>query len=462
VQYKESLIDLIGETPLVRLGRVGADAPGLLLGKLDYLNPGGSVKDRIALAMVEEAEAGGRLQPGGTIVEPTSGNTGIGLAMVAAHRGYHCLFTCPDKVSAEKIALLRAYGAEVVVCPASAPPDHPDFYRNRAERLAAERPGACLLDQYSNAANPTSHYRTTGPEIWRQTDGKVTHFVASLGTGGTVTGTGRYLKEASGGRVTIVGVDPDGSRYSGETLRPYLLEGVGQPFLPTVYDPAIADRLITVTDMDAFGMARRLAREEAMLVGGSGGMVVAGALRLAAELGRDAVVVALIPDSGRGYVSKVFNDQWMAERGFPVTASGLLDAGPREPVMAATLECGPQDLIRVRPDDVISAAVQTLRKYRLQAVPVVAAPPPVRLAEVLGMIKDSDIAEALVLGRATLDDPVSKHMSPAPPFAGIGQPLSQGLAATRGTGVVLVLDGGLVRGLVTIDEILNCLTGDTS
>jgi cystathionine beta-synthase len=461
--YKESLIDLIGETPLVKLGAITAEVPALVLGKAEYLNPGGSVKDRIALSMVEAAEAAGRLRPGGTIVEPTSGNTGIGLAMVAARRGYRCLFTCPDKVSAEKIALLRAYGAEVVVCPAAASADHSDFYRNKARILAASTPGACLLDQYSNAANPWSHYRTTGPEIWRQTDGMITHFVAGLGTGGTVTGAGRYLKEVSDGRVVVVGVDPDGSRYTGQTLRPYLLEGVGQPFPPPVYDAAIPDQLITVTDLDAFAMARRLAREEAMLVGGSGGMVVAGALHLAAGLKEDAVVVVVIPDSGRGYVSKIFNDEWMAEHGFPVRSSGSFEeAAADEPTMVTALERSPRDLVRLHPEDTMGTALRTLRKHKLPGIPVVAASPPIRLAEVLGMIREEDITEALSRGQATLDDPVRGRMSPPPPFAGTEQPLSAGLSALRGNGIILVLEGGLVRGMVTGDEILDHLAGDVS
>jgi cystathionine beta-synthase len=326
VQYAESVVDLIGGTPLVRLSRVtrdlGPDAP-LVLAKVEYLNPGGSVKDRIAVRMVDDAEASGELEPGGTIVEPTSGNTGIGLALVAQQRGYRCIFVCPDKVSQDKINVLKAYGAEVHVCPTAVDPLDPRSYYSVSDRLARETPGGWKPDQYANPANPRSHYETTGPEIWEQTEGKVTCFVTGVGTGGTISGIGRYLKEASGGRVRVVGVDPEGSVYSGGTGRPYLVEGVGEDFWPEAYDRGIADEIVPVSDGDSFAMTRRLAREEGLLVGGSCGMAVAGALRAAEKLGRDDVVVVLLPDGGRGYLNKIFNDQWMADYGFlDVTGSG--------------------------------------------------------------------------------------------------------------------------------------------
>src|SRR6476620_6396042 len=325
MQYVNSLLDLIGNTPLLRLSRslTTPDGPTfddaatgpLVLAKVEYLNPGGSVKDRIATRMIEAAEASGALQPGGTIVEPTSGNTGVGLAMVAQAKGYRCVFVCPDKVSEDKRNVLKAYGAEVVVCPTAVAPEHPDSYYNVSDRLASQ-PGAWKPDQYSNINNPRSHYETTGPEIWEQTDGKITHFVAGVGTGGTISGIGKYLKEQNPD-VQVIGADPAGSVYSGGTGRPYLVEGVGEDFWPTTYDRDIADRIIEVSDADSFQFTRRLAREEAMLVGGSSGMAAFAAVQLAKELDDpDAVIVMLLPDSGRGYLGKVFNDEWLAQYGF--------------------------------------------------------------------------------------------------------------------------------------------------
>src|SRR6187401_1188926 len=276
--------ELIGNTPLVRLNSVVPDGAGVVAAKVEYLNPGGSSKDRIAIKMIDAAEASGELKPGGTIVEPTSGNTGVGLALVAQQRGYKCIFVCPDKVSEDKQNVLRAYGADVVVCPTAVAPDHPDSYYSVSNRLVEEIDGAWKPDQYSNPMGPASHYETTGPEVWADTDGKVTHFVAGVGTGGTITGAGRYLKEVSDGRVRIVGVDPEGSVYSGGTGRPYLVEGVGEDFWPSAYDPEIADEIIAVSDADSFAMTRRLAREKALLVGGFCGMAVEGALRLARRL----------------------------------------------------------------------------------------------------------------------------------------------------------------------------------
>src|SRR5499433_1188270 len=321
MQVHDSLSGLVGNTPLVRLRSVTRGIPGAtVLAKIEYFNPGGSVKDRIALRMVVAAEDSGALRPGGTIVEPTSGNTGVGLAIVAAEKRYRCVFVCPDKVGQDKISVLRAYGAEVVVCPGTVSPDHPDSYYSVSTRLARETPGGWKPDQYANPQNPASHYHSTGPEVWAQTEGQVTHFVAGIGTGGTISGAGRYLKEVSAGRsqgrVRDIGADPEGSVYSGGTGRPYLVEGVGEDFWPAAYDAGVPDEIIAVSDSDSFDMTRRLAREEALLVGGSCGMAVVAAIRVAEKAGPDAVVVVLLPDGGRGYLSKVFNDGWMSSYGF--------------------------------------------------------------------------------------------------------------------------------------------------
>src|SRR4051812_3815357 len=314
--YYDSLSDLVGNTPLVKLSAVTEGISCTVLAKIEYMNPGGSVKDRIALRMVEAAEESGELKPGGTIVEPTSGNTGVGLAIVAQQKGYRCVFVVPDKVSYDKIAVLRAYGARVEVCPTAVAPEHPDSYYSVSDRLVREIDGAWKPNQYANVNNPLSHYTATGPEIWEQTEGRITHFVAGVGTGGTISGIGRYLKEQNPA-VQVIGADPAGSVYSGGTGRPYLVEGVGEDFWPTTYDRDIADRIIEVSDADSFEFTRRLAREEALLVGGSSGMAAYAAVQLAHEVDDpDAVIVVLLPDSGRGYLTKVFNDEWLSQYGF--------------------------------------------------------------------------------------------------------------------------------------------------
>ncbi|MGH8962704.1 MAG: cystathionine beta-synthase, partial [Jatrophihabitantaceae bacterium] len=369
MRYCESLLELIGNTPLVKLRRVSEGLAPTVLAKIEYFNPGGSVKDRIAVRMIDAAETSGALQPGGTIVEPTSGNTGIGLAIVAQQRGYHCIFVCPDKVSGDKINTLRAYGAEVVVCPTAVAPEDPRSYYSVSDRLARETPGGWKPDQYANPANPQSHYESTGPELWAQTDGRITHFVAGVGTGGTITGTGRYLKEQ--GPVRIVGADPEGSVYSGGTGRPYLVEGVGEDFWPSTYDRDICDEVVAVSDADSFAMTRRLAREEGLLVGGSCGMAVVAALRVAERCGPDDVVVVLLPDGGRGYLSKIFNDSWMSDYGFlqGSTESTVLD------VLRSKSGDTPS-LVHAHPNETIREAIDILREYGVSQLPVVRAEPP--------------------------------------------------------------------------------------
>ncbi|MEP9381706.1 cystathionine beta-synthase [Nocardioides sp. KR10-350] len=461
MEYVNSLIDLIGDTPLLRLRRsldeLGAAEGPLVLAKIEYLNPGGSVKDRIATRMVEAAEASGELRPGGTIVEPTSGNTGVGLAMVAQEKGYRCIFVCPDKVSEDKRNVLKAYGAEVVVCPTAVPPEHPDSYYNVSDRLASE-PGAWKPDQYSNPENPRSHYETTGPEIWRQTEGRVTHVVAGVGTGGTISGIGRYLKEQNS-EVQIIGADPEGSVYSGGSGRPYLVEGVGEDFWPTTYDRGIADRIIAVSDADSFTFTRRLAREEALLVGGSSGMAAYAAKQLAQELaaeGRtDAVIVVLLPDSGRGYLTKVFNDAWLAQYGFATGQASTQTVGDVLRGKRGTIP----DLVHTHPGETIAEAVHILREYGVSQMPVVRAEPPIVAAEVAGSVSERTLLDALFTGKARLTDSVEQHMSPPLPTIGATEDASAAAGVLESSDALLVHEDGKPVGVLTRQDLLGYLTG---
>jgi cystathionine beta-synthase len=460
VKYAESIVDLMGNTPLVRLNQVTTGRPGdgpLVLAKVEYLNPGGSVKDRIAARMIEAAEKDGRLRPGGTIVEPTSGNTGVGLALVAQRKGYRCIFICPDKVSQDKRDVLVAYGAEVRVCPTAVPPDHPDSYYSVSDRLAAEIDGAWKPDQYSNPEGPASHYATTGPEIWADTEGRVTHFVAGVGTGGTITGTGRYLKDVSAdrasGRVRVIGADPEGSVYSGGTGRPYLVEGVGEDFWPAAYDPTVPDEIIAVSDADSFAMTRRLAREEGLLVGGSCGMAVVAALRVAERLGPDDVVVVLLPDGGRGYLGKIFNDRWMASYGF-LTEDAALTVGE---VLRAK-EGDMPALVHTHPSETVRVAIDILREYHVSQMPVVNAEPPVMAGEVAGSVSERDLLEAVFTGRAGLADPVERHMSPPLPLVGAGEPLEAARRALEKADAVMVVADGKPSGVLTRHDLLGAVT----
>nr|WP_153427263.1 cystathionine beta-synthase [Streptomyces alkaliphilus] len=447
------MIDLVGNTPLLKLTGVTEGIEATILAKVEYFNPGGSVKDRIALRMIEAAEASGELRPGGTIVEPTSGNTGVGLAIVAQRKGYRCVFVCPDKVSTDKINVLRAYGAEVVVCPTAVDPEHPDSYYNVSDRLVREIPDAWKPDQYSNPNNPRSHYETTGPELWEQTEGRITHFVAGIGTGGTISGTGRYLKEVSDGRVRVIGADPEGSVYSGGSGRPYLVEGVGEDFWPDAYDREVADGIVAVSDRDSFRMTRRLAREEGLLVGGSCGMAVAAALEVARPLGPDAVVVVLLPDGGRGYLSKIFNDEWMADYGF-------LEGGEPETRVGDVLNRKQGEmpsLVHMHPEETVGQAIEVLREYGVSQMPVVkpgAGHPDVMAAEVVGSVVERDLLEALFTKRAGLEDPLEKHMSAPLPQVGAGEPIADLMTALGAADAAIVLVEGKPTGVVSRQDLL--------
>ncbi|KAB1923318.1 cystathionine beta-synthase [Micromonospora noduli] len=453
MQYYDNVVDMIGNTPLVRLRNVTEGIQATVLAKVEYVNPGGSVKDRIALRMVEDAEAAGLLKPGGTIVEPTSGNTGVGLALVAQLKGYKCVFVCPDKVSQDKQDVLRAYGAEVVVCPTAVAPEDPRSYYNVSDRLTREIPGAWKPNQYSNPANPRSHYETTGPELWKQTDGELTHFVTGVGTGGTISGIGRYLKEASEGRVRVVGADPEGSVYSGGTGRPYLVEGVGEDFWPETYDRGVADEIVEVSDKASFEMTRRLAREEGLLVGGSCGMAVVAALEVARRAGPDDVVVVLLPDGGRGYLSKIFNDSWMARYGF-------LDNSGAEPTVADALASKPgglPELVHVHPTETVRDAIDYMREYGVSQLPVLKAEPPVVTGEVAGSIAERDLLDALFTGQAHLHDTIERHMGDPLPMIGGGQPVSEAVGMLEKSDAALVLVDGKPKGVLTRQDLLSHL-----
>lgn len=451
MKYAETVLDLVGNTPLVKLTKVTEGIAATVLAKIEYVNPGGSSKDRIAQRIIDAAEAEGKLGPGGTIVEPTSGNTGIGLALVAQQRGYRCVFVCPDKVSEDKINTLKAYGAEVVVCPTSVAPESPDSYYSVSDRLAREIPGAFKPDQYSNPNGPLSHYETTGPEIWRDTEGRITHYVAGVGTGGTISGAGRYLKEQNPG-VVVIGADPEGSVYSGGTGRPYLVEGVGEDFWPTAYDPSVVDEIIASSDAESFEITRRLAREEGLLVGGSSGLAVSAALKAAKHLPADAVVVVLLPDGGRGYLGKVFNDKWMRSYGFLPP-----EGGKTVEHVIGTKDADLPDLIHVHPSDTVRHVIDKMRQYDISSMPVLTAEPPVVMGEVIGSIDEKALVDAVFSGRAELTDALEKHIGKALPLIGIHEPVEAAREALGTSDALLVVDDGKPAGVITRHDLLSFL-----
>ena len=457
MRYAHSITELIGDTPLVKLNRVTDGVVCTVLVKLEYLNPGGSAKDRIAERIIDAAEADGRLRPGGTIVEPTSGNTGVGLALVAQQRGYRCVFVVPDKVGEDKIDVLRAYGAEVVVTPTSVPADSPESYYSVSDRLAKEIPGAFKPNQYENPNGPRSHYETTGPEIWRDTDGTLTHFVAGVGTGGTITGTGRFLREVSDERVRIIGVDPEGSVYSGGTGRPYLVEGVGEDIWPGAYDPAIPHEIVAVGDAEAFAMTRRLAREEGILVGGSSGMAVVGALRVARDLPGDAVMVVLLPDGGRGYLGKIFNDGWMRSYGFSDVEAGETVAD----VLASRVVRGGAaipELVHVHPAETVLAAIGIMTEFDVSQLVVLSAEPPVMMGEVLGAVDEKRLLDLLFRGEARPGDAVGAHVGDRLPLIGIHASVEQARAALATADALLVTRDGKPHTVLTRQDLLAYLS----
>jgi cystathionine beta-synthase len=465
MQYAESILDLVGRTPLVRIRRVLRDLgpleeQPLVLGKLELLNPGGSVKDRIGLPMIEAAERDGKLKPGGTIIEPTSGNTGHGLAIAAAIKGYRCIFVMADKQSAEKQALLRAYGAEVVLCPTNVAPESPESYYSVAARLARDIPGAFKPDQYWNAENPRAHEATTGPEIWEQTEGTITHLVASVGTGGTVSGTAHVLKERNPS-IVVVGADPEGSVLSGDQVRPYLQEGIGEDFLPGTYDPAVIDRWVRVSDRDAFAMARRITREEGILAGESCGTALVAAREVVRELiaegRRDAVVVVILPDGGRNYLSKLYNDEWMRK-------SGLMDT-PGSVVRVAELlrdrHHGGEipDLVVARTTQQVGEAIGLLQEFGISQMPVSQDADGAALESLVGSVSEKGLLDRAFRDPAVVERTIGEVMDRPLPLVDDRATLDEAFALLdQGASALIATRGERPIGVVTKLDLLEFLS----
>jgi cystathionine beta-synthase len=454
VHYFESILDTVGKTPLVRLRVVARDLPCPVLAKMEMFNPGGSVKDRIGLAMVEGAEKDGRLKPGGTIVECTSGNTGLGLAMVAAVRGYRAAFCMPDKVSSEKVNLLKAFGAEVYLSPTAVAPDHPDSYYSVAKRISTERPGAVLMNQYHNPANPEAHYRSTGPELWEQTRGRITHFVAGMGTGGTISGAGRYLKKMNE-KIQVIGADPVGSilKYYKETgkigeAHTYKIEGVGEDFIPTATDFSVIDRVLSCNDHDGLNMARTLARTESIFTGGSAGMAAWVALEVAKQCGPNDLVVVLLPDTGERYLSKVHNDEWMRD-------NHLLDpSAVRVGTIASGKTARVRTLFRVEAGQPLKRALALIQQHDVSQLPVF------RGGDVVGTLEEGEVLKSALADAASLEQPLDTIMGPPLPVVGADEPADvvTKLLASRNA-AVLVRSDGAVTGILTRFDMLQFIAG---
>jgi cystathionine beta-synthase len=451
VDVIDSILDATGNTPLVRLSSVTRGVKPTVLAKLEMLNPGGSVKDRIGLPMIEAAERAGLLRPGGTIVEPTSGNTGHGLAIAAALRGYRCIFVMPDKMSQEKISLLRAYGAEVVICPTAVPPESPESYYRVAERLASEIPGAFQPNQYANQVNPETHHRTTGPEIWEQTEGRLTAFVCGVGTGGTISGAGRYLKERNPD-VLVVGADPEGSLYSGDVARPYLVEGIGEDFIPSTFDPSVVDRYVRVSDRDSFVTARAVTRQEGILVGGSSGTAVFAALQLGRELDDpDATIVVLLPDTGRQYLSKLYSETWLLQHGM-LERPEIVRV---EEVLSAKSGEIPA-LVTVNAHDKVRQAVETLQEHGISQAPVVREAS-VDVSQFVGSIRDRELLERVFRDPDALQADVAEAMAPPIPMVEWDAPIEDAFTELERTPAVVVTKAGQALGVLTRSDLLEFL-----
>ena len=455
-----TVLDLVGSTPLVRLVDFGRETGATLLAKLEFMNPGGSNKDRIGLAMIEAAERDGRLRPGGTIVEPTSGNTGVGLAIAAAHKGYRCIFVMPDKMSQEKISTLRAYGAEVVITPTAVDHDSPESYYSVSDRLAEEIPGGFKPDQYSNAANPEAHYETTGPELWEQTGGEVDAVVISVGTGGSITGVGRYFKERNP-NVLVVGADPEGSVFTEDAdhpTHPYLVEGIGKDTWPSTLDPSVVDEWVRVSDRDSFLTARRLAREEGLLVGGSCGSTAWVALEVARRLGPGSTVLMTFPDGGRSYLSKFYDDNWMIQYGF-------MERRAPAPTVEEVLgfkraeESDVPELVVVEAHEKVGSAIDLLQRYGISQLPVVRNRPADALTDIVGSLQERSLLDRVFRNPDALNDDVAVAMQPPLAAVDAGASIDEVFQELTGAGgAVLVGQAGRPVAIVTRSDLLEFLS----